>query len=516
MALRMPSPTKHQKTHVYYLNVRVPADLVRAGRRPVVKESLRTKDPVTAKRLFALRYEELQREWQAERDGPAAVPLARLMSLAGEWRRELDTMLEAEPGEPSLWEVLRAKTDVSDLTTERLEAALGADANRLLRRAGLNADAYSRERFLKLLDGVWSEWAAFQHRRSLGDFRPDPLSDRYPTWSPPEPAPEAASLTITEAFTLWERDHLANGKSEKTARDFRQKLDSLRAFVGHDDAAKVTPENVAAWCDDLRHNQGISARTVSQKYLAAAKVVFVIAVEKRKLGASPVADVKVRYAKRVRARDPGFSDAEAKAILSAALANPESLGRRSEDNKRAIRWGPWICAFTGARVGEAMQLRREDLQWETVDGTPVPCLRITPEAGTVKTGKFRFVPVHPQLQEMGLVNMIEQRPAGPLFFSPSGNAITKARNAGAKVGEWVREVVGIDDPLVQPNHAWRHRFKTVAKDADIPPEYCEAIQGHEDGRAASAYGTTSVKTLWREIQKLPRYPVKFPMGSPSG
>ena len=59
MALRMPSPTKHQKTHVYYLNVRVPADLVRAGRRPVVKESLRTKDPVTAKRLFALRYEEL-------------------------------------------------------------------------------------------------------------------------------------------------------------------------------------------------------------------------------------------------------------------------------------------------------------------------------------------------------------------------------------------------------------------------------------------------------------------------
>ncbi|MFN3711817.1 MAG: DUF6538 domain-containing protein, partial [Alishewanella aestuarii] len=491
---------------VYYLTVRSPSDLVRSGARPVLKESLRTKDPAEAKRRFSLRYEELQREWQAMRSGPTAIPLVQLVALAGEWRRELDAMVEHEPGESSLWEVLRAKTAPSDLGRDGMAKWYGADADRLLLKSGLNADDYSRQRLIEQLHLVQKEWAVFQHRRSRGDFRPDPLADRFPAWVPvqsPEQSPSPPAFTITDAFKLWERDHLANGKPERTARDFRQKLDSLRTFVGHDDARKVTPEDIALWCDDLRHNKNISGRTVSQKYLAAAKVVFAIAVEKRKLTVNPASGTKVRYTKPQRTRSPGFTDAEAKAILKAALAPPDTLGRRSEGNKRAIRWGPWICAFTGARIGEVMQLRTEDLIFETVDGQQVPCLRITPEAGTVKTGRFRVVPVHPQLQDMGLIEMIKGRPKGPIFLTPGGDPATKARGASGKVGEWVREVAKIEDPRVQPNHAWRHRFKTVARDVDIPPEYVDAIQGHEDGRASTDYGETTIKALWREIAKLP-------------
>lgn len=508
MALRMPSPSKHPKTGVYYLTVRVPTDLVQSGARPVVKESLRTKDPAEAKRRFSLRYEELQRQWQATRSGPTAIPLIQLSALAGEWRRELDAVVELEPGEPRLWETLIAKTASGEVTSEGLANWYGDDADRLLRKAGLNADDYSRQRFIGQLHSVAKEWADFQHRRSQGDFRPDPLAERFPLWPPaqaPEAVPSPAPFSITDAFRLWERDHLANGKSERTTGDFRQKLASLRTIVGHDDAGKVTPEDISLWCDDLRHNKGLAGKTVSQKYLAAVKVVFAIAVEKRKLTVNPAAGTKVRYSKPQRTRSPGFTDAEAKAILQAALAPPDTVSRRSEGNKRAIRWGPWICAFTGARIGEVMQLRTEDLIFETVDGQQVPCLRITPEAGTVKTGRFRVVPVHPQLQEMGLVQMIKELPKGPVFLTPGGDPAAKARGASGKVGEWVREVAGIDDPRVQPNHAWRHRFKTVARDVDIAPEYMDAIQGHEDGRASTDYGETTIRTMWREIKKLPRY-----------
>jgi integrase len=73
-----------------------------------------------------------------------------------------------------------------------------------------------------------------------------------------------------------------------------------------------------------------------------------------------------------------------------------------------------------------------------------------------------------------------------------------------KVGEWVREEVGIRDLKVQPNYGWRHRFKTLARDAGIPPEYIDAIQGHEDGRASTGYGETTVKALRREIERFPR------------
>lgn len=130
----------------------------------------------------------------------------------------------------------------------------------------------------------------------------------------------------------------------------------------------------------------------------------------------------------------------------------------------------------------------------------------------MKTGNYRIVPVHPQLQEMGLCEMINSIPAGPIFYSMetkrrAADPLARARNAGTKVLNWIRDEVKITDPRIQPNHAWRHRFKTIARDIDMHPEYRDAIQGHEDGRAASDYGETTIKALWREIQKMPRWEI---------
>lgn len=240
--------------------------------------------------------------------------------------------------------------------------------------------------------------------------------------------------------------------------DFRQKVEALISYLGHDDAQSVTRENMADWCDHLRHDgeQPLSARTVSQGYLAAVKLVFGTGVAKRKLKVNPAAEVQVKFAKPKRTRPKGYTDDEARAILTAAMASPENLGGRSDENKRAIRWGPWICAFTGARITEVMQLRTNDLLIEMVDGKPLPCLCITPEAGSVKTGSYRVVPVHPQLQRMGLVEMVQSLPAGPVFYShrphrgKPADPVERAQNAGAKVGTWVRGDVKITDKNVQP------------------------------------------------------------------
>jgi hypothetical protein len=47
----------------------------------------------------------------------------------------------------------------------------------------------------------------------------------------------------------------------------------------------------------------------------------------------------------------------------------------------------------------------------------------------------------------------------------------------------------------------------MAREVDIDPEYSDAITGHEDGRASTEYGETTMKALWREVQKLPRYAI---------
>lgn len=439
------------------------------------------------------------------------MPFQQIVALSGALYRKHMAAMELEPGEPEVWVQTLALLDRVGADPSGLANWYGPTVDNLLLEHGIVTDAASRLRLIQEADRAFRQVAEEQLKRSEGDFSPDPKASRFPSLEDPAKVPEGKpeGTSIRALFLLWERDHIAEGKAAKTVGDFRQKVDALIEYVGHDDALRVTPENIADWCDHLRHDKKLSARTVGQKYLAAVKIVFGLAVEKRKLQANPAKDVKVRSAKKVKSRPAGFTDAEAGAILAAALADPATLGdRRTEENKRAIRWAPWICAFTGARITEVTQLRTEDL----IDEDGVLCLRITPDAGSVKTGVYRTVPIHPQLVEMGLTEMIRSLPAGPIFYSTAfrkkaSDPQTRARSAGAKVGQWVRDVAKITDTRLQPNHGWRHRFKTVARDCKIDVEVRDAIQGHEDGRAASGYGEVTIKAMWDAVQRLPRFPV---------
>jgi hypothetical protein len=53
---------------------------------------------------------------------------------------------------------------------------------------------------------------------------------------------------------------------------------------------------------------------------------------------------------------------------------------------------------------------------------------------------------------------------GPLFPNITLDRFGKRGGNGSKtLGRWVREKVGITDPRIQPNHAWRHRFDCAAE-----------------------------------------------------
>ncbi|WP_371157000.1 DUF6538 domain-containing protein [Jannaschia sp. 2305UL9-9] len=508
MVLQMARPHKNPKTGVFYFRQKTPADVRKAFGKAEVSRSLGTKDEDEAKVRYAVEVQKQSMIWQSLRAESASLPHKQIMTLVCAYYRDLNLIVEDEPGSPRVWRTMLEKLDVAEPPEDALRRFFSEDADRLLSENGLAADGYSHTRLCTEMHKVWVQWATYQLRRSDGDYRPDPNADRFPE-VPPKKAPqrqpkETRGITLEALFKLWERDHLANGKPKKTADDFRQKINDLRAFLGHENANEITGANISDWCDHLRHEKELAARTVRDKYLAAAKAVFGAGVGRRKVSVNPADGVKVSVPKRQKTRSPGFTDAEAKAILMATLRDPETLGGMDERNKMAIRWVPWICAYTGARVSEITQLRREDL----IEENGISCIRITPEAGSVKTGAYRMVPLHPHLLEMGLKTFIQSSPEGPLFYEskrPGEDSVTRAKNTGKKVGYWVREVAGVTDKGVWPNHGWRHRFKTVARDVDIPPEYSDALTGHQDGRASTSYGETTVKALWREVQKLPRY-----------
>jgi integrase len=480
----------------------------------VVKVSLRTNRFEEAKARFSLAYAAVVRQWDALRNGPVTLPHRTLVALAGQFYREIVAIVDEEPGETSVWDAVHDLHTRLDADQQFRHDWYSKSADGLLAANGLNADEGSKVRLIEELHRTSKQWAALNYRKAQGDYRPDPDATRFPPLSvvlvaPPTSEPKADTLTLLELFELWEKDHLANGKSPRTVKDFKQKVQSLIRFLGHEDALRVTSANISDWCEDLKHVQGIGARTVSQKYLSLIKLIYQIGFEKQKVKDNPAKDIKVRYTKPRKNRSSGFTDVEAIAILQATIASGETKGRTTEENRRAIRWLPWICAFTGARITEAAQLRTVDL----IEEGGILCLRITPEAGSVKTGNYRIVPLHPQLLDIGLPEMIRSLPPGPIFYhlkpfrGVAADPVERAQNAGAKVGEWVRKVVKITDTELQPNHAWRHRFKTVAREVGMDGEIRDAIQGHEDGRAASDYGEVTIKAMWNALQALPRYDV---------
>ncbi|WP_375779094.1 hypothetical protein ACE103_08695 [Bradyrhizobium sp. ma5] len=127
----------------------------------------------------------------------------------------------------------------------------------------------------------------------------------------------------------------------------------------------------------------------------------------------------------------------------------------------ARRWIPWICAYTGARVNEITPLTGHDFFMR--DG--IPMIRI--RAGNSKTRKFREVPIHSDLLGQGLFRFAKARGVRPLFYDPKRSRGGKDSNphykkVGERLAEWVCSL-GVNDPRVQPNHGWRHRFSSVAR-----------------------------------------------------
>ena len=299
--------------------------------------------------------------------------------------------------------------------------------------------------------------------------------------------------------------------SAATIKSFRAKIRSFVNFLGHDDARRISKRDVAQWRDHLLTVGGASgipldAKTVRDTYLSAVKSALTTGVGSGQLNENVASGVSVAGRKRkARLRSQSFTADEVKAILRATL--DEHSPRLSKERQLARRWLPWLSAYTGARVDEMAQLRGEDIQ--LVDDIWV--VRITPEAGGTKDGNARMVALHPHLTEQGFPDVAKAN-AGPIFFDPrlsrgGSEANRQSKKVGEHIARWVRNDIGITDKTVQPNHAWRHRFKTVARDCRMAPDVRDYIQGHVPRTEGEAYGEFSPKATLGEISLIPKIDV---------
>jgi integrase len=469
-----------------------------------VYRNLRSNAPIslTHRQCVALAGE-LYRSWASDLETSHRITLQQ--EADGSVVREYGMDLAAEAGALTL-EAGR----LADLEGADLERHVGPLVGKLLLRRGIVAvDMPSREMLLPEFAKALAEGMAAGSRKAQSDYRADPNSERFPAWSQPVAAgakDSVSSVSLQGLFDDWWKEAERAGKSISAKESFGKAVSALGGFLGHDDANRITSDDIVRFKEHLlsvvnpRTKKGLSLKTIGGSYLGGLNVVFKWAVENKRIATNPVESVKVPKGKTRRTRDTWFTPEERKAILGQASA---AVRGKKEPSQRFAgrRWVPWLCAYSGARVGEMVQLRKQDLRQES----GIWVMRITPEAVTVKTGQLRDVPLHPHLVEMGFPEFVQTAPDGPLFMW-SGDGREAWRTAKNRLREAVRKVV--PDANVQPNHGWRHTFKTLGREAGIQDYILDAITGHAPRTEGDKYGGATIKAKAAAMEMFPRYDIK--------
>lgn len=516
-----------------------------------VRLSLRTDDPVEVKARLAQVDAYLENVWRALRDeAPVSLTHRQATALAGDlygaWAnglgRERTTTIEHDPefrfpddhirregpsgamevtawrrvNEPHVgadeWEGVLANWSQVGASAKPgdLEKPLGVIVDRLLLAKGIMRVTVETRSMVLL--AFWQALKdAFESRRrnAEGDYSPDAKADRFPEWAAPvrkvAASRAAAKVSLKGLVDAWWIEAKAMGLKPSTLQSYTNSMATFVDFLGHDDASRVTRDDVLRFKDhrlatiNPRSGLLISAKTVKDSDLAGLKTVLGWAKANGKVDTNVAQGVTIKLGKPRKLRTKGFTDEEAEAILDAALRL--NKGVETDKTFAAKKWIPWLCAYTGARVGELAQLRKEDIRH---DGTHW-IVTITPEAGTVKTNEAREVVLHANLKELGFIEFVKASTSGYLFLTPStkNGVLGPWRSVKNRLAEFVRTVVS--DKNVAPNHGWRHRFKTVGMEVGIEHRILDAIQGHRPRNDGEGYGEVTIKSQAAAIAKMPRY-----------
>ncbi|WP_162815928.1 tyrosine-type recombinase/integrase [Microvirga aerophila] len=376
----------------------------------------------------------------------------------------------------------------------------------LIRREGLNIDDQSRKLLIKAVAHALDAAAQKLERNAEFDYSPDPAASRFPKWEPVQTEPEKSGPTLSVA-DLWKRWKIyrADKKAPTTIERYEASLRSLSAFTKGKPAAEVTSDDLYSWAVHRRDVENISPKVVNQVDLVAVSSAFKWAASRqggKLISSNPVTrDVRLDLPKVQKERESTLRSHEITAILQASLGVKDDP--KNPTSAFARRWCPWLAAYSGARIQELTGLRVEDVENE--GGIWVMHFHKT------KTGQPRTVPLHEHLIEMGFLDFVKSRKAGPLFYDPkrsTGKAKTpQAEQRAIKLADWVRTQTNLDK-AVDPNHGWRHTFKTRALAAGIPERISDAITGHSTASVARSYETPTVGMKAEALSKFPRYVVR--------
>jgi len=482
-----------QRNGFWYLRRSVPEPLRPLfGDKKDLWKSLGTKDRKEAERRFHDAMTKLNAEFQAaERAVNAeAEEAAQMASARADAALSKFTRLAGQLGLPN---PTFAPADPSPEDRSFIDKALELGQ--------LQSRPKSRSEAMAMIDQALEALAWEREHGWTFAFGKD--SDGEPIWGVPERYLDPLTQFLEEQFEATKRsleairaqfqdaaDSFASGsvplaQAEKTAKpgslrslvtvwtvqrtparssqaDMKTALDRFERLNGPLPYGGVTTEHVRRFKEDLIRDTAIKNAT-KQKQWSMVRVLFTVAKDDGLLATDPFDQVKLGQLK---------DDAECREILTR-----DDLTKLFSSLEGEEWWLVRVALYTGARLGELCQLRKEDV---TVEGG-VTFLHIRDDAELGKTVKtrnsVRKVPIHRQLMEDGFAKWAASRPQDQLFPFTSAVASKRLLRRFKAVGLGEGKVV----------HSLRHTFIGAARKV-MEEDYRERITGHKSQRVSRTYG----------------------------
>jgi integrase len=258
-------------------------------------------------------------------------------------------------------------------------------------------------------------------------------------------APSSVGATVADLLQLW-LDAKRSDWQPTTARDYASRVRSITDAIGAVRLVDLDPMQIDAWVASMR-KEGVGEGAIRSR-VSALRSAISWGISRRMLRSNPVSEARPKVRNNRRSARP--EPQQVVALLAAAAR---------EDDRAAL--GLRIAAVTGARAGEVVALRFDDLtgdrlrigrQRHSVDGDALIRAR-------TKSGHDRVVVLDPST-----VKAIEawRRHADELVGAPT---------------EWMLSEPGARVP---PSPRWLYEvFLRAAKRAGIPAGRDRGIVLHD-------------------------------------
>ena len=550
MGYFMPAPTKHPRTGIYHLRLRVPKEI-----QPVIKKrelwrSLRTRDLAEAKVRFAGAYRKAQEDFDLARlslESDISLKPRDLEILADQWLEfELARCEDRENLEQ--WVIVSSHTDEFGEEDEILlhlrdvmeEPPWELPYEQQMVFCGNSLVEFLKTKKIPLVEG--SE--AFRKLLLKVCERTYPLSDfcmkrLFGDWHSSygrlsrETSEIEGSLTkaprLSKVLEMYlEHERLLEGRELKRFSEVALQARRLIGFTGDVSVADVTPELLFEYRDlllrspsskkpaikDLPLKQQVamaerddlprlSQRTVI-KSIRLLGGLFSYAIERGYIRNNPTFGTTKRLSRSpVGGDDRGHSKQDLELIFSSPLFLDSSFDKGLSYGD-ARYWVPLLCYYTGARLREVCQLAVKDILQE--DGVWCMAIREGEEGQSVKSRRSRLVPLHPDLVAVGFIEFVQGLTTTRVFPLLKAN---KHGDVSAQISKWFSKYfrsLGVSDK-VSPIHGFRHNFKTMCRTVGMPEEVHDALTGHGRKTVGRSYGNVEVSAASAWVQKLPGIPM---------